>query len=327
MGRRKGRNEFVLIGQLRASVRARADVGVGIGDDGAIVRPRLRDDLVLAIDTLVAGVHFPARTDAAAVGWKALAVNLSDLAAMGAEPAWATLALTLPRGDARWVRDFARGFGALAKRYDVALVGGDTTRGPLTVTVQAHGFVPRGRALLRSGAKVGDRVYVSGTPGDAAAGLAIVQRRLRATVRDARALVARLERPGPRVALGVALRGVASAAIDVSDGLAQDLGHVLAASGVGAELDVDAVPASAALRRAAPERRARRALQLAGGDDYELCFTVPARRAARVAAIAAKLRLKLTAIGTIVVGRGLRLHDAAGHEVASPTGGWDHFRS
>jgi thiamine-monophosphate kinase len=327
MGRRKDRSEFALIEQLRVSARARGDVRVGIGDDAAIVRAARHRDLVLAIDTLVADVHFPARTDAAAVGWKALAVNLSDLAAMGAEPAWATLALTLPRGDARWVRDFARGFGALARRHDVALVGGDTTRGPLTVTVQAHGFVPRGRALLRSGARVGDRVFVSGTPGDAAAGLAIVQRRLRAAARDARALVARLERPAPRVALGLALRGVASAAIDVSDGLAQDLGHVLAASGVGARLDVDAVPASAALRRAVPERRARHALQLAGGDDYELCFTVPARRAARVAAIAAKLRLKLTAIGTIVVGRGLRLHDAAGHEVASPTGGWDHFRS
>jgi thiamine-monophosphate kinase len=274
--------------------------------------PRGRE-LVVVMDTMVEGVHFPRGTAPADVGWKSLAVNLSDLAAMAAEPAWATLALTLPQPDATWVRAFARGFAALARRHGVALVGGDTTRGRLTVTVQAHGFVPLRRALRRDGARAGDAIFVSGTLGDAAAGLAD---RRQATLR------ARLDRPTPRVALGVALRGVASAAIDVSDGLAADLGHVLDASGVGATLDVDALPTSAALRAAVPDATRRRALQVGGGDDYELCFTVPTRRFARVATIAREQRLRLTRIGTIERERGLR--DAAG--LPLERSGYTHFR-
>jgi thiamine-monophosphate kinase len=239
-------------------------------------------------------------------------VNLSDLAAMGAEPAWATLALTLPKPDATWVRAFARGFAALAKRHGVALVGGDTTRGPLTVTVQAHGLVPPRRALRRDGARAGATIFVSGTLGDAAAGLADPNRAK---------LRARLDRPMPRVALGISLRGVASAAIDVSDGLAADLGHVLDASRIGATLDIDALPASPSLRAAVDDKR-RRALQLGGGDDYELCFTVPPRRLARIATIARELRLSLTRIGTIERARGLR--DAAGRPLERS--GYSHFR-
>jgi thiamine-monophosphate kinase len=305
--------EFSLIESIRGTALTRRDVALGIGDDGAVLRVPRGRELVVVMDTMVEGVHFPRGTAAADIGWKALAVNLSDLAAMGAEPAWATLALTLPQPDATWVRAFARGFAALAKRHGVALVGGDTTRGRLTVTVQAHGFVPLRRALRRDGAHAGDAIFVSGTLGDAAAGLAD---------RKHTALRARLDRPSPRVALGVALRGVASAAIDVSDGLAADLGHVLDASGVGAALDVDALPTSAALRASVPGAARRRALQLGGGDDYELCFTVPTRRVARVAAIAREQRLRLTRIGTIERARGLR--DSAGRPLERS--GYAHFR-
>ena len=302
--------EFELIDLIsRATASHRRDVALGIGDDGAVLRVPRGRELVVVMDTMVEGVHFLRGTSAADVGWKSLAVNLSDLAAMGAEPAWATLALTLPEPDATWVRGFARGFAALAKRHGVALVGGDTTRGPLTITVQAHGFVPPRRALRRDGARAGDAIFVSGTLGDAAAGLA--------NPRNAKLRV-RLDRPVPRVALGLALRGIASAAIDVSDGLAADLGHVLDASGVGAMLDVDALPSSRALRDAVTDVRA---LQLGGGDDYELCFTVPARRVARVADIARELRLPLTRIGRIERERGLR--DATGRALARR--GYVHF--
>ena len=276
--------EFDVIAQLRERCALpRADVRVGIGDDGAVLRVPGGQQLVVAMDTLVEGVHFPRDTAAADIGWKALAVNLSDLAAMGAAPAWATLALTLPRALPRWLNDFAVGFARLARTHRVSLVGGDTTRGPLTVTVQAHGFVPSGAALLRAAARVGDAIYVSGTLGDAAAGLAVAQRRLVGTRKaDAAWLRARLDRPTPRVALGLALRGLAHAAIDVSDGLAADLTHVLDASRVGAEIDMTRLPCSSALRRATPDAAHRARWQLAGGDDYELCFTVPRRAQARI---------------------------------------------
>lgn len=319
--------EFDLIAMIRRGVRgAGPGVALGIGDDAALLRLPARAELVATTDVLIEGVHFPCGTDASRVGWKALAVNLSDLAAMGAVPAWVLLALALPRADARWVRAFAKGFAALARQHRVALVGGDTTRGPLSITVTALGLVPSGHALRREGARAGDAIYVSGTPGDAAAGLAIVQRRLRGAAAGAsRALRARLDRPVPRVALGVALRGIARAAIDVSDGLVQDLGHVLRASGVGAVIEADAVPASAALRKAVADQRRRRELQLAGGDDYELLFTVPRRREFRVPGIAAKLRLPLTRIGTITRDRALVVRDSDGRRVRVGRGGYEHF--
>jgi thiamine-monophosphate kinase len=319
--------EFELIRAISAlGPRGDATVLVGIGDDAALLVASRDQLLVATTDTLVRGVHFPRASSARNVGWKALAVNLSDLAAMGARPAWVLQALTLPRGDATWMRAFAAGFGALARRHRVSLVGGDTTRGPLSVTVTALGFVPRGRALRRDAARAGDSIWVSGTPGDAAAGLAIVQRRLRgAAPAVANRLRARLDRPAPRVALGIALRGLARAAIDVSDGLAQDLGHVLRASGVGAELDADAVPASTALRAAVPDPSRRRELQLRGGDDYELLFTAPPRRAAQIRAIAAELRLPLTQIGRVTARKGLAIRDAGGRAVRLKRAGYDHF--
>ena len=310
--------EFALIEAIRArSMLTREDVVLGIGDDGAIVSPRPDSELVVVMDTLVAGRHFPLETAAFDVGWKSLAVNLSDLAAMGAEPAWATLALTLPKGDADWTLAFVDGFMALAREHRVALVGGDTTSGPLAVTVTAHGHVPRGKALRRDGAKPGDTIFVSGTLGDAAAGLRAVQRG-----EEHEALRERLDRPTPRVALGLALRDVATACIDVSDGLLADLRHILERSGAGAMLDVDVLPSSPALRAFASLDE-RRALQLSGGDDYELCFTVPREREAEALAAAQRCNVPLTRIGAIEATHGVRTK--SGIAIVSARAGWDHF--
>lgn len=324
--------EFDLVRSLARATRvARSDVRMGIGDDAALVRVPPRSELVLAVDTLVAGVHFPRSAAAFDIGWKALAVNLSDLAAMGARPAWATLALTLPRADGTWVAAFARGFARLARQHGVSLVGGDTTRGPLTVTVQAHGFLPRDGGLLRSGARVGDVILISGCLGDAAAGLRLAMQGPKSPAAAGRmpaaqrTLLQRLNRPQPRVALGLALRPLAHAAIDVSDGLAQDLTHVLRASGVGAVLQADQLPASGALRRYRPLPQQRWPLQLAGGDDYELCFTLPPQRLRRALQAARRIGVALTPIGRVVAGRGLQVHDPAGKAVVVSRPGFTHF--
>lgn len=315
--------EFALIDEIRVRVSiARDDVVLGIGDDAAILAPRPGHELVVSTDTLVCGVHFPPNTAAADVGWKSLAVNLSDLAAMGAEPAWVTLALTLPDGAPEWPLAFVDGFAALAAEHRVALVGGDTTRGPLSITVAVHGFVPRGTALRRDGARAGDAVFVSGTLGDAAAGLAVAVADAFASQASRAQLRARLDRPTPRIALGLALRGIASACIDVSDGLAADLGHLARRSGVGAVLDLDALPLSDALRACADAQR-RRDWQLRGGDDYELCFTVPPERVADAERAAAQAGVPVTRIGTITKRPGLV--DAGGHALAPDRAGWDHF--
>lgn len=315
--------EADLIEILRQTVRVtRDDVRLGVGDDAAVLAPPPGLDLAMATDTLVAGVHFPEATRAADVGWKSLAVNLSDLAAMGAEPAWMLLSLTLPEPDRDWVRDFAAGLGELAGRFGVALVGGDTTGGPLSVTLQATGFVEPGRVLRRDGARDGDGVYVTGTLGDAAAGLAIVRGNLAAG--DAsRALRDRLDRPTPRVAAGRALVGVASACIDLSDGLALDLGRILAASGRGARLALDDLPASQALRAAVPDPDRRRDFQLAG-DDYELCFTASPRHHEELARIAADLGLAITCVGEITADAGMTLTEQ-GKPVPVTGSGWRHF--
>ena len=289
--------EFDLIARIRQRVASRGDVVLGIGDDCALLAPPPGQQLAVTMDTLNAGVHFPPETAPADIGWKALAVNLSDLAAMGAEPAWCTLSLTLPQADATFVDGFCDGFLALAAQHGVALVGGDTTRGPLSVSINAHGFVAAGEALRRDGARVGDEVWVSGTLGDAAGAL----RQWQAGAPMAPALQARLDRPTPRVALGRALRGIASSAIDVSDGLLADLAHVCHASGVGAEIDVDALPASDALR-AAFDADVRRTLQATGGDDYELCFTAPVAQRAALEALSRALALPLARVGRIVLG-------------------------
>ena len=308
--------EFDLIARIRSRAAAsRPDVVLGIGDDAALLAPPPGLQLAVAMDTLNAGVHFPAGTAPADIGWKALAVNLSDLAAMGAMPAWCTLSLSLPASDDGFVDGFLDGFLALARQHDVALVGGDTTRGPLSVCVTAHGFVAPGSALRRAGAKAGDDLWVSGTLGDAAAALAQWQ----AGGAIDPALRARLDRPTPRVALGHALRGLASACIDVSDGLLADLGHLCAAGGVGAEVEVDALPVSTALA-VAFDAEARRRLQATGGDDYELCFSAsPAQREA-IGALPGTAR-----IGRIVAGGGVRATTATGQPWQPARTGYQHF--
>ena len=310
--------EFSLIERIRARTEMpRGDVLLGIGDDAALLGSRPGEALVVATDTLVAGVHFPRDAAAFDIGWKSLAVNLSDLAAMGAEPAHALLALTLPDDDARFVDAFADGFAALARSFGVALVGGDTTSGPLSVTVTVLGFVPPPLALRRDAARVGDLVCVTGTLGDAAAAL----QQWRSELPIDAALAERWHRPAPRIPLGLALRGLANAAIDVSDGFVADLDHICAQSGVGAEIDADALPSSLALREAV-DRNQRRRLQLSGGDDYELCFTLPA---AREAELRARIGDAFTVVGRIVAGERVRVLDRDGHELALERAGYEHF--
>jgi thiamine-monophosphate kinase len=313
--------EFALIELIRKRCDVtRADVRLGIGDDAALLAVPSGRLLAISTDTLVAGVHFPHEATARDIGWKALAANLSDLAAMGAEPAWATLALTLPSADARWVEEFADGFAELAREHRVALVGGDTTQGPLSITVTIHGFVPQGAALTRAGAQVGDGVYVTGTLGDAAAGL----RQQSSKPGCDPQLLERLHRPAPRAAQGLRLRGRATACIDVSDGLAADLRHICVASGVGAQIDADALPASPELI-AAFGMDERRALQLAGGDDYELCFTAPEALAYDLLRDLAESGCAATRIGRIVADAGVDVRDAHGNPVELPKRGWEHF--
>ena len=313
-----GAGEFDLIARIRARVATRADVVLGIGDDAALLAPPPGRQLVVTADTLNDGVHFPRGTSPADVGWKALAVNLSDLASMGAEPAWCTLSLSLPQSDPAWIEGFLDGFLDLAGQHGIALVGGDTTRGPLSIAVTAMGLVEPGRALRRDGARVGDEVWVTGTLGDAAGGLALLDRE------PVPALRARLDRPTPRVAAGRALAGIATACVDVSDGLLADLGHVCARSHVAARIDVDALPASAALMEVIGEAD-RIALQASGGDDYELCFTAPADASADIDAVSAQLGLRFTRIGRIVAGEGVHPVDAKSQPWSSPRRGYDHF--
>lgn len=324
--------EFDLIDLIRARCAVqRADVRLGIGDDAALLAPPAGHELAVSTDTLVAGVHFPFATPAHDLGWKALAVNLSDLAAMGATPAWALLSLTLPDAGRDFVGAFADGFGELAAQHGVALVGGDTTRGPLAVGVTVHGFVAPGRALRRDGARPGDLVFVTGTLGDAAGGLRCLDRadaqasRLFNAAADTReTLVGRLNRPAPRVAAGAALRDLASACIDVSDGLLADLGHIAVQSNAGIELDADALPASSALL-ALFERDERLVLQATGGDDYELAFCVPPEKAGEVQRDLARIGCGATRIGRVVDGERVRVFDADRCELVFECGGWNHF--
>jgi len=314
-------SEFTLIDRIKARAATRADVALGIGDDAALLRVPAGQLLAVSTDTLVAGRHFPDDTDAADLGWKALAVNLSDLAAMGAQPAWCTLALTLPHADAAWLDAFLDGFLELADAHGVALVGGDTTAGPLALTVTVHGFVPEGEALHRAGARVGDEVWVTGTLGDAAGGL----QQWRARGLQSAKLRHRLDRPTPRVEAGLALRGLARAAIDVSDGLAADLGHVLAAGGVGAELELGRLPTSVPLLEHFSHDAERWRLQLSGGDDYELCFVAPAANAFAIEQALAACDVIATVVGRIVAGAGLSLRTPEGEAFDLPSAGFDHF--
>lgn len=290
--------EFDIIARYFARQSGRGDVLLGVGDDAAVLDTHAGRKLVVAMDTIVEGVHFLAESDAADVGYRALAVNLSDLAAMGAEPAWMTLSLSLPRANEQWLSGFATGLFELADEYNVALVGGDTVRGPLVITVQVAGWIEADAWLTRSGAKAGDLLFVSGIPGEAAAGLAVIQRRILGG-ESAAFLTHRFLRPRPRIELGRQLRTEATAAMDVSDGLLTDLKKLCAASGVGAQLNVDLLPESAAMRELF---EADDGLQyaLAGGDDYELLFTLPADRADAVLSTL-QLQQRVTQIGVITV--------------------------
>lgn len=305
-------SEFSLIRRFFAPLAPAGEgICLGIGDDGAVVQVPAGHELVVTADMLVAGRHFPENTAPRDIGWKSLAVNLSDLAAMGAEPRWFTLALALPRFDEAWVQAFAAGFGELARRHAGALIGGDITRGPLTISVTAMGVVPAGSALQRRGAAPGDWVGVTGELGDAAAALAGL---------GGAALRRRLDRPQPRLRQGQALRGLASAVIDISDGLLADLGHICEASVVGADLEASRLPASAALVAAVPDAQQRWRMQATGGDDYELCVCIPPQRLD-----AARSACRIELIGRISDRPGVRLRTADGTLLAYAQSGYDHF--
>ena len=312
-------SEFEIIQQVFQQQRTqRSDVLIGIGDDGAVTKVPDNHGLALVMDTMIAGVHFPENMKPKDIGYRSLAVNLSDLAAMGAEPSWATMALTLPNSNESWIRAFASGFLSLAEQYKVQLIGGDMTRGPLSITVQAHGFIPQGQKILRSGAKVGDLIYVTGTLGDAAAGLLAWQE----SDLSFSYLKQRLARPTARIETGIALRDLANSAIDISDGLLADLGHILNASQVGASLKVDQLPLSLAVCEIYGREEACE-LALTGGDDYELCFTISPENKHRLEPIFE--HTQLAEIGVIEAEPGLRCQLADGSYFVPTKGGYQHF--
>lgn len=319
-------NEFELIARFFTRPPRSTAVVLGVGDDAALLAPTPGHLVVASVDMLVGGRHFFADADPETLGHKALAVNLSDLAAMGATPRWALLALALPDNDPAWLAAFARGFYALADAHGVELVGGDTTRGPLNLCVTILGEVPAGQAISRARAHAGDDIYVSGQLGDAALAVAAQTGRIALDPAALAACRARLDRPTPRLELGVRLRGVATAMLDVSDGLTGDLGHILEASNVGAVVDLESVPCSSVLaaRLAGTDRALALQCLLAGGDDYELCFTAARGASTPIAAIARELGLPLTRIGAIAEAGGLVVRDARGAPLALPRA-YDHF--
>ncbi|MCR4345616.1 MAG: thiamine-phosphate kinase [Sulfuricaulis sp.] len=300
---------------------SRPDVVAGIGDDAALLQPPAGQLLAVTSDLLVSGVHFLPDVDPFTLGHKALAVNLSDLAAMGTEPAWFLLNLTLPKADARWLEPFCRGMFQLAKEHNVQLVGGDTSRGPLAIAIEAHGFVPAGKALRRSGAKAGDGIYITGTLGDAALALRSRLGGIRLSEHELGVVAERLDRPTPRVREGMALRGIAHSAIDISDGLLADLGHILKMSQVGAQIRLDKIPVSPTSR---PHlRETGWDMVLASGDDYELCFTSPEKNRAALEKLAPACGFHR--IGVIEAEPGLRIVDEAGKPYQPRETGHNHF--
>jgi thiamine-monophosphate kinase len=318
--------EFELI--ARYFTRPTPGAVLGPGDDCALVAPSPGLQLAITTDMLVAGTHFLPDTDPKNLGWKALTVNLSDLAAMGARPRWATLAGSLPAVDEPWLAKFAEGFFGCAAEYGIDIIGGDTTRGPLNLCITAIGEVRPGMALRRDGAKVGDQIWVSGRPGLAALGLAQLQGRIELPAPWQRLCIAALEKPRPRLTLGMALVGVASAAIDVSDGLLADLGHIAERSGCAAAVQLNQLPH---LPKGETYNAELRALaldcQLAGGDDYELCFTAPFEKHLEIGRIAADLELPLWCIGDMVAGEAgtVTVLDPDGNPVEFDHRGFDHF--
>ncbi|MBR9912707.1 MAG: thiamine-phosphate kinase [Gammaproteobacteria bacterium] len=318
--------EFELIERCFRQRSALPDsVIAGIGDDCALLQVPVDSQLAVSMDTLVAGVHFPADASPALIGERALRVNLSDLAAAGAEPLWFTLGLTLPKSDAGWLDEFATGLLRVADQYGIALVGGDTTRGPLAITIQVHGAVPRGGGLLRSRARAGDRIYVTGPLGDGAAALALLQG---APVREPAQreyLLGRYYQPVPQIQAGLHLRQLANAAIDVSDGLLADLGHICRQSGVGARVQLSQLPASSSVL-ANFDRQQVRQFALSGGDDYQLCFTVAEENVPRLQQLLQRGEMTATAIGEITAAMGLVCVDGD-KEVVPGASGFQHFAS
>ncbi|WP_341503112.1 thiamine-phosphate kinase [Gallaecimonas sp. GXIMD4217] len=297
--------EFSLIDQyFKGRGHQRKDVVLGIGDDCALLKMPEQNLLAVTTDTLVAGVHFHHDAPPRAIGHRAVVVNLSDLAAMGADPAWLSLAITLPEADEQWLAEFSAGVVELCEYYGVALVGGDTTRGPLSITITAQGTVPQDKQLTRGGAKPGDWLYVTGTLGDAGLGLALIEGREEATADHREYLLNRHYYPTPRLLAGQCLRGVATSAIDLSDGLASDLGHVLDASGCGANLFLEKIPLSQAMVGTVPLDKALE-YALAAGDDYELLFTIPEAQKGALDTLLAHSGVKHSCIGQLRGGKGI----------------------
>lgn len=319
-------NEFDLIARYFEQQKvSRRDVALSIGDDCALLEVPAGSQLAVSTDSLVGGTHFLPDADPALVAHKALASNLSDLAAMGATPAWVSLALTMPGPDELWLKAFCEGFFALAEYYNVQLVGGDTTKGLLSITITVHGFVPQGQALTRSGAEAGDWVYVTGNLGDSAAGLSLLlgekstdDESLKAT------LLERHYKSQPRILAGQALRGIASAALDISDGLISDLGHILERSGLGADIEVDKIPLSPELCQFEPDEIKACQMALSSGEEYELCFTVPEQNRGALDTALVHSGVKATCIGQLRSGSGIRLV-RDGQELDWHLHGYDHF--
>jgi len=316
--------EFELIAKyFTRPIRAGSSVQLGVGDDCALIAPASDQSLAISSDMLVEGRHFLPDADPSSLGHKALAVNLSDLAAMGAKPLGFTLALALPDADEAWLDAFSRGLFSLADAKQIELIGGDTTRGPLNICITALGTVPLDTALRRDGAHAGDDIWVSGSLGDARLGLEILTNNLLLSDEHQAIALQRLHQPSPRVALGQALRGIASAAIDVSDGLIGDLGHILQRSSVGATIEAACLPISTAL--GSQHQQTQWEFALSGGDDYELCFCAAPIKKEKVMAAASKAGVTVTRIGKIEATSGLHIVDAAGHKINLRSHSFDHF--
>ncbi|MBR7783685.1 thiamine-phosphate kinase [Undibacterium luofuense] len=319
-------SEFDLIYQYFASHRTtQKSVALGVGDDCALLQPAPGQQMAISSDMLVEGRHFFAGENPERLGHKALAVNLSDLAAMGAKPVGFTLAFSLPEANAEWLAGFSKGLLRLADRYQCQLIGGDTTKGPLNICITVFGEIPPGQALRRDAAKAGDDIWVSGTLGDARLALAAYLGEITLSDELHEQAANRMHLPEPRVTLGLALRGIAHAALDISDGLCGDLGHILKRSQLGARLNCDALPAGPVLRQQTPELQ--RQFCLAGGDDYELCFTAAPDHRADVLRAAELAQTPVTRIGTMTASPGLVLTDASDEVIELAITSFDHFRS
>jgi thiamine-monophosphate kinase len=314
--------EFDLI--ARYFTHAQPNTDLGIGDDAALISVPPGHQLAISADMLVAGTHFFADADPYGIGWKSLAVNISDMAAMGAEARWATLALALPAIEEAWLAEFSRGFFACAAQFGVALIGGDTTRGPLTISVQIMGTVPQQQALTRGGAQPGDDIWISGPLGTAALALAAMQGRYPLDKDALAECSGALHQPQPRASLGLALRQIAHSAIDISDGLLADLGHILQASGLGADLRFNDIPLSSITRQHVADS-AIQSMVLAGGDDYELCFTAPSARREQIATLGKQLGLSMGMIGQTRSQTGIEVYDADDRRLDIQKAGFDHF--